>query len=92
MPVVGFLFGGPMWDTLEKIEDELTKNLNRTVRFSKESFYSGEERLLYKRLTVDDKPTGIKVNIMDLQPGEKPVRVEHKIASIMKMLQYTKGL
>ncbi len=81
-----------MWDTLEKIEDELTKNLNRTVRFSKESFYSGEERLYYKRLTIDDKPTGIKVNIMDLQRGERPVKVEHKVASIMKMLQFTKGL
>ena len=80
-----------MWDTLEKIEDELTKNLNRTVRFSKESFYSGEERLYYKRLTIDDKPTGIKVNIMDLQKGERPVKVEHKVASIMKMLQFTKG-
>ena len=92
MPVVGLLFGGPMWDTLEKIEDALTKNLNATVRFSKESFYSGEERLLYKRLTIDEKPAGIKVNIMDLQAGERPVRVEHKIASIMKMLQFTKGL
>lgn len=81
-----------MWDTLEKIEDELTKNLNATVRFSKESFYSGEERLLYKRLTIDDRPAGIKVNIMDLQAGERPVKVEHKIASIMKMLQFTKGL
>ena len=81
-----------MWDTLEKIEDALTKNLNATVRFSKESFYSGEERLLYKRLTIDEKPAGIKVNIMDLQAGERPVRVEHKIASIMKMLQFTKGL
>jgi hypothetical protein len=91
MPVVGFLFGGPMWDMLEKIEDELTKNLNKTVRFSKESFYSGEERLLYKRLTIDDVPAGIKINIMDLQKGERPVRVENKVASIMKMLQFTKG-
>jgi hypothetical protein len=80
-----------MWDTLEKIEDELTKKLNATVRFSKESFYSGEDRLLYKRLTIDDKPTGIKVNIMDLQAGERPVRVEHKVANIMKMFVFTKG-
>ena len=80
-----------MWDTLEKIEDELTKNLNATVRFSKESFYSGEDRMLYKRLTINDKPAGIKINIMDLQPGERPVKVEYKIASIMKMLSYTKG-
>lgn len=80
-----------MWDTLEKIEDELTKNLNRTVRFSKESFYSGEERLYYKRLTIDDMPTGIKVNIMDLQTGERPVKVEHKVANIMKMIAFTKG-
>ena len=81
-----------MWDTLEKIEDELTKKLNRTVRFSKESFYSGEERLFYKRLTIDEKPAGIKVSIMDLQAGERPVRVEYKVASIMKMLSFTKGL
>lgn len=81
-----------MWDILEKIEDVLTKNLNRTVRFSRESFYSGEERLYYKRLTIDDKPAGIKVNIMDLQAGGRRARVEDKVASIMKMLTFTKGL
>jgi len=81
-----------MWDTLEKIEDELTKKLNATVRFSKESFYSGEDRLFYKRLTIDEKPAGIKVSIMDLQAGERPVRVEYKVANIMKMLSFTKGL
>jgi hypothetical protein len=91
MPVVGFLFGGPMWDTLEKIEDKLSENLNSKVRFSKESFYSGEMRLLYKLLSIDDKPTGVKVNIMDLQEGERTVRVENKVASILKMLQFTKG-
>jgi hypothetical protein len=91
MPIVGFLFGGPMWDILEKIEDKLSSALNGNVRFTKESFYSGEERLFYKRLTLDDKPLGIKVNIMDLQEGGRRARVEDKVAVIIKMIQFTKG-
>jgi hypothetical protein len=91
MPVVGFLFGGNMWDIIEKIEDKLSDNLNSKVRFSKESFYSGEERLFYKRITINDKPTGVRVNIMDLQDGGKRVNLENKIAGITKMLQFTKG-
>ena len=75
-----------MWDTLEKIEDELSKQFNCKVRFSKESFYSGEDRLFYKRITFDEKPTGVRVNIMDLQPGERRVSVKDKVASISKML------
>lgn len=80
-----------MWDTLEKIEDELSKQLGGKIRFSRESFYSGEDRLFYKRLSIDDKPTGIRVNIMDLQPGERPVRLKDKVANIMKMWQFNKG-
>ena len=80
-----------MWETLEKIEDKLSAKLGGTVRFSKESFYSGEERLFYKRLTLDEKPTGVRVSIMDLQTGERPVRVDYKVENIIKMFQFTKG-
>lgn len=81
-----------MWETLEKIEDKLSEKLGGKVRFSKESFYSGEERLFYKRLTIDEKPTGVRVSIMDLQVGERPVRVDSKVENIMKMFQFTKGV
>lgn len=81
-----------MWETLEKIEDKLSEKLGGAVRFSKESFYSGEERLFYKRLTLNEKPTGVRVSIMDLQEGERPVRVDSKVENIMKMFQLTKGV
>lgn len=80
-----------MWETLEKIEDKLSEKLGGKVRFSKESFYSGEERLFYKNLTLDEKSTGVRVSIMDLQKGERPVRVDSKVADIMKMFPLNKG-
>lgn len=80
-----------MWDILEKIEDRLSEKLGGKVRFSKESFYSGEERLFYKRLTLDEKSTGVRVNIMDLQDGGRRVRLDEKVSHIMKMWQFTNG-
>ena len=80
-----------MWEILEKIEDKLSEKMGGNVRFSKESFYSGEERMFYKRLSLDEKPTGVRVSIMDLQKGERPVRVDSKVEYIMKMLTITKG-
>lgn len=80
-----------MWDILEKIEDKLSATLGGKVRFSKESFYSGEERLFYKRLLLDDKPTGVRVNIMDLQEGNRRVRLDEKVGQIVKMWHIQTG-
>jgi hypothetical protein len=81
-----------MWDQLEKLEDILSDRTGQKIRFSRESFYSGQENLFYKKLIIDDKQTNVRVDIMDLQPSEKRVKLENKAASIGKLLAYHKGV
>jgi len=80
-----------MWDILEELEDKLSEATNSKIRFSKESFYSGQERLFYKRLMQNGEKTGIRVDIMDLQSDKLRGKYDAKIRGILKMLSISQG-
>jgi hypothetical protein len=80
-----------MWDVIEELEDKLSEATNSKIRLSKESFYSGQERLFYKRLLRDDKKTGVRVDIMDLQGDRLRGKLDFKIKGILSMLSISQG-
>lgn len=66
---------------------EIREITNRDVDLSKESFYSGEFRMHYKKLIVDGQSTHYKVDLYDLQDtgprGKMQEQVRHLARALM---------
>ena len=53
------------------LEEQLTKRLNKKVELSKEGYYSSEEMALYRKILVEGKYSGIKIDLEDLTEYQK---------------------
>lgn len=50
----------------EFLEQQLTKRLNKKIELSREGYYSSEEMALYRKIFVEGKYSGIKIDLEDL--------------------------
>jgi hypothetical protein len=85
--VVPFSFGGIAMFNIKVIENELTTRSNHEVRFSHESYYMSDDFGFYRKLIVDNKDTGIKVRLDQLQEAEERGRLEDKYRVLLGQIQ-----
>jgi hypothetical protein len=85
--VVLFSFGGIAMFNIKVIENELTTRSNHEVRFSHESYYMSDDFGFYRKLIVDNKDTGIKVRLDQLQEAEERGRLEDKYRVLLGQIQ-----
>ena len=65
---------------------ELSESCNRDVDLSEQSYYSGEQRLHYKRLVVDGKETMHHVDLMALQDTGVRGRMLEEVRNLTRAL------
>lgn len=70
----------------EKIMKEVSDRTNHYVTLSKNSFYSGEMRMHYKRLVVDGKETSHHVDLMDLQSASSRGRLSEEVRKLSSLV------
>jgi hypothetical protein len=52
------------------LEDQLSRRLNKKVELSKQGYYSSEEMALYRKIYVENKDSGVKIDLEDLTEYE----------------------
>jgi hypothetical protein len=65
---------------------ELNESCGRDVDLSEQSYYSGEQRLHYKRLIVDGKETRHHVDLMALQDNGVRGRMLQEVRTLTRAL------
>ena len=70
----------------EKVMREVSERTKHDVTLSKESFYSGEMRMHYKRLVVDGKQTMHHVDLMDLQSASSRGRLTEEVRKLSSLV------
>jgi hypothetical protein len=53
------------------LEDQLTRRLNKKVELSKQGYYSSEEMALYRKIYIEGRDSGIKIDLEDLTEYER---------------------
>lgn len=69
-----------------KILKEVSEKTNRDVTLSEQSFYSGEQRMHYKRLVVDGKETTNHVDLMGLQSASSHGRLQEEVKNLTRLV------
>jgi hypothetical protein len=67
---------------IERFEREASEFTKRDISLSKESFYSGEQRSLYKRLVIDGTETRHHIDLMDLQESVGRGRFTDRVRAV----------
>lgn len=71
------------------LENELSHRSNKVVRFSYETYHSPDDFVFFRKLLVDNKEVGIKINLDDLQKAQESGILEEKYEEILtKIHQY----
>jgi hypothetical protein len=65
---------------------ELSESCNRDVDLSEQSYYSGEQRLHYKRLVVDGRETRHHVDLFSLQDTGTRGRMLEEVRTLTRAL------
>ena len=68
------------------LENELSKRVDRTVRFSREVYFS-DDFDFFRKLLVDNREVGVKINIDDLQRAQESGRLEEKYEELTKTIR-----
>lgn len=53
------------------LEEQLTKRLNKKVYISKSGYYSSDEMAFYREIIVENRNSGIKIDLDDLTEYDK---------------------
>jgi len=75
----------------EKFCRDLSEKTKRDITLSEQSFYSGEQSLLYKRLVIDGRETRHHVDIMNLRDYGDRNRVSEKTKALAEILLPNQG-
>lgn len=68
---------------VERFEREVRQVSKKDISLSKDSFYSGEQRSLYKRVVVDGKETNYHVDLWDLQDWVSRGKVSEQVRAVV---------
>lgn len=69
------------------LENELSKRSKHTVRFSYETYYSPDDFVFFRKLLVDNKEVGIKIDLGLLQEAEAHGTLEEKYNELSGEIQ-----
>jgi len=75
----------------EKFCKDLSEKTNRDITLSKESFYSGEQYLHYKKLVIDGRVTRHHVDIGNLRDYTDRNRMSEKAKALTEILLSNHG-
>ena len=68
---------------IERFEREVRQVSKRDITLSDSSFYSGEQRSLYKKVVVDGQETHMHVDLFQLQDSIGRGRVAEQVRTIV---------
>lgn len=71
---------------VEKFERDATEFCKKDISLTEESYYSGEQRSLYKKLVVNGKETRHHIDLFDLQEASARGKLNEKIRAVAGLL------